>query len=97
MNNMKTLFGPNHQPDREQRDYIRHAPESEKQIVFEGVVLDDLSSSVIPHYHKDHVDARRQLKDTNKKAYVDYKAKYAGQQVDIIEAMFDGAAGMSGN
>jgi hypothetical protein len=59
MNNMKTLFGPNHQPDREQRDYIRHAPESEKQIVFEGVVLDDLSSSVIPHYHKDHVDARR--------------------------------------
>ena len=97
MNNMKTLFGPNHQPDREQRDYIRHAPESEKQIVFEGVVLDDLSSSVIPHYHKDHVDARRQLKDTNKKAYLDYKAKYAGQQVDIIEAMFDGAAGMSGN
>ncbi len=51
-----------------------------------------------PHYDKDHVDARRQLKDNTKKVYTDYKAKYATQQADILAGMFGGgAAGNSAN
>ncbi len=87
MNNWTALVTRKNKPDTEQRDYILHAPEGDKEI-FEGVYLDDQSSSVTPHYHKDHVDARRQLKDSTKKGYMDYKAKYAGQQADILEGMF---------
>ena len=98
VNNFPALMGSNHRPDMDQRDYIRHAPDAEKQTVFEGAYLDDQSSSVIPHYDKDHVDARRQLKDSSKKVYLDYKAKYAPQLVDIIEGIFGGGiAGYSAN
>jgi hypothetical protein len=95
VNNFTALLGSNHRPDMEQRDYIRHAAEADKQIVFEAVYLDDQSSSVKPHYDKDNVDARRQLKDSSKKVYLDYKAKYAPQQADIIAGMFEG--GIAGN
>ena len=84
MNNFTSLLGRSHRPDMEQRDYIRHAAEADKQVVFEAVYLDDQSTSVTSHYDKDHVDARRQLKDNTKKFYMDYKAKYAPQQADII-------------
>ncbi len=97
MNNWTTLLSRNNLPDTEQRDYIRNVPEGEKQIVFEGVYLDDQSSSVTPHYHKDHVDARRQLKDSTKKGCMYYKAKYAGQRVDILQGMFHGNAANSAN
>ena len=97
VNNWTTLLSPNNLPYTEQRDYIRNVPEGEKQIVFEGVYLDDQSSSVTPHYHKDHVDARRQLKDSMKKGFMDYKAKYAGQQADILKGMFHGEAANSAN
>ena len=90
VNNFTALLGSNHRPDMEQRDYIRNAAEADKQIVFEAVYLDDQSSSVKPHYDKYHVDARRQLKDSSKKVYLDYKAKYAPQQADIIAGMFEG-------
>jgi hypothetical protein len=98
VNNFTSLMGRNHRPDMEQRDYIRHAAEADKQVVFEAVYLDDHSTSVKPHYDKDHVDARRQLKDNTKKVYMDYKAKYAPQQADIIAGMFEGGgAGNSAN
>ncbi len=74
VNNFTALLGSNHRPDMEQRDYIRHAAEADKQIVFEAAYMDDQSSSVKPHYEKDHVDARRQLKDSSKKVYLDYKS-----------------------
>ena len=41
------------------------------------------------------MDARRQLKDSTKKGYIDYKAKYAGQQADILAGMFEGHAANS--
>jgi hypothetical protein len=97
VNNWTTLLSPNNLPDTEQREYIRNVPEGEKHIVFEGVYLDDQSSSVTPHYHKDHVDARRQLKDSMKKGFMDYKAKYVGQQADILKGMFQGEAANSAN
>ena len=60
--------------------------------------MDDQSTSVKSHYDKDHVAARRQLKDNTKKVYMDYKAKYAPQQADIIAGMFEGGgAGNSAN
>ena len=67
VNNFPALMGCNHRPDMDQRDYIRHAADADKQTVFEAAILDDQSSSVKPHYDKDHVNARRQLKDSNKK------------------------------
>ena len=98
VNNFPALLGSNHRPDMDQRDYIRHAADADKQTVFEAAILDDQSSSVKPHYDKDHVDARRQLKDSSKKVYLDYKAKYAPQLVDIIEGIFGGGiAGYSAN
>ena len=69
VNNMNELFDAANQPDKNQRDYIHTVPNAEKNIVFESVELSDDSSSVTPHFEKDHVHARRQLKDIRKDSY----------------------------
>ena len=95
VNNMNELFDAANQPDKYQRDYIHTVPNAEKNIIFESVELSDESSSVTPHYDKDHVHARRQLKDIRKDSYKEFKSKYAGQQEDIIRGMFEGMAGIT--
>jgi hypothetical protein len=92
VNNMSHLFTDANKPDKYQRDDIHTVPQNEKNIIFEGVELSDESSSVTPHFDKDHVHARRQLKDIKKDFYKEYENKYAGQQVDVIEGMFEGMA-----
>jgi hypothetical protein len=89
------LFAEANKPDTAQRDYIMSVPQTEKNIIFEGVELSDESSAVTPHFDKDHVAARRQLKDSKKYSYKEFKSKYSGQQEDIIEGMFEGMAGCS--
>jgi hypothetical protein len=96
VNNMSELFDEGNQPDKYQRDYIHTVPQSEKNIIFESVELSDDSSSVTPHFDKDHVHARRQLKDVKKDSYKEFKSKYAGQLDDVIKGMFEGMAGWSG-
>ena len=64
MNNFTDLLGSDYRPDMEQRDYILHAAEADKVVVHEAAYLNDQASSINPHYDKDHVEGRRQLKET---------------------------------
>ena len=97
MNNFTALLGSNHRPDMEQRDYILHATEAEKVIVHEAALLNDQASSIEPHYDKDHVEGRRQLKENKTKQFLEYKAKYAPQLADIVAAMFEGQPAANSN
>jgi hypothetical protein len=97
VNNFTALLGSDHRPDMEQRDYILHATEAEKVIVHEAALLNDQASSIEPHYDKDHVEGRRQLKENKTKQFLEYKAKYAPQLADIVAAMFEGKPAANSN